>query len=92
MSLNNLAAFMSETGDRQGAPGPAGRALEIYEALAQASPEAYLPELAGSLNNLAAFMSETGDRQGALGPARRAEEITRRWRRRAQRPTSPSWR
>ena len=60
MSLNNLASFLSETGDRQGALAPARRAVEIREQLARENPAAYLPDLAMSLNNLASFLSETG--------------------------------
>ncbi|MGH3808438.1 MAG: tetratricopeptide repeat protein [Pseudonocardiaceae bacterium] len=45
--------------------------------LAQANPDAYLPDLAGSLNNLAIRLAEVGQRQAALAPAQQAVDIRR---------------
>ena len=54
MSLNNLAAFLSEVGRRQEAlDRPREESVAIRRQLAEASPDAYLPDLAMSLNNLA---------------------------------------
>ncbi|MDR3517241.1 MAG: tetratricopeptide repeat protein [Azospirillaceae bacterium] len=74
-ALSNLAVCLSETGDRSGALTPARRAAEIYQALAQDNPAAFLPSLAGSLGNLAYFLNETGDQSGAAAVAQRAAEI-----------------
>ncbi|MGH4017127.1 MAG: caspase family protein, partial [Pseudonocardiaceae bacterium] len=40
--------------------------------LAEANPDAYLPDLAASLNNLAIRLAEVGQRQAALAPAQHA--------------------
>ena len=45
--------------------------------LAEESPAAHTPNLAGSLNNLANILSEAGDREGALGAAREAVRLRR---------------
>ena len=55
----------------------AREAVELYRALAEASPAAYNPDLAGSLNNLANCLSGVGDREGALGAAREAVDLYR---------------
>ncbi|MFF0061389.1 hypothetical protein ACFYRC_07545, partial [Streptomyces sp. NPDC005279] len=52
-------------------------AVEIRRALAQASPAAYLPDLAMSLNNLSIRQSDTGDRDAALASITEAVEIRR---------------
>ena len=77
MSLNNLAAFLSGVGDREGALEAAREAVRLRRALAEASPAAYTPDLAMSLNNLANCLSEEGDREGALEAAREAVELYR---------------
>ena len=43
--------------------------MRIRRQLAEGSPAAYLPDLAGSLNNLAAFLSEVGRGEEALEAA-----------------------
>ena len=48
-SLNNLAKFQRETGDREGALKTAEKAVELYRKLAQANPAAYTPDWAKSL-------------------------------------------
>ena len=77
MSLNNLAAFLSEVGEQDEALEAARKAVELYRGLAEFSPQAYTPDLAASLNNLAAFLSEVGERNEALVAARKAVELYR---------------
>ncbi|MGW0900581.1 hypothetical protein ACWD0G_27025, partial [Streptomyces goshikiensis] len=77
MSLNNLAAAQSETGDQQGALTTITEATNLYRTLANSNPAAHLPDLAGSLNNLAAAQSATGDRQGALTTITEATNLYR---------------
>ena len=55
----------------------AREAVTIRRQLAQASPAAYLPDLATSLNNLASRLSEVGEREEALEVAREAVTIRR---------------
>ena len=64
MSLNNLANRQAEAGDRAAALATSAEAVEIRRTLAEASPAAYLPDLARSLNNLAIQQAEAGDRRG----------------------------
>jgi tetratricopeptide (TPR) repeat protein len=66
MSLNNLAVQLAEVGQRQAALAPAQQAVDIRRALAEANPEAYLPDLAMSLNNLAVQLAELGRPTEAL--------------------------
>ena len=66
MSLNNLANRLAELGQRQAALAPAQQAADTYRALAQANPDAYLPNLAMSLNNLANRLAEVGRTAEAL--------------------------
>jgi hypothetical protein len=66
MALNNLANRLAETGDRQGALGPAHEAVRHYTQLAQANPAAYLPDLATALNNLARHLADTVDESASL--------------------------
>ena len=49
----------------------------MRRALAEASPAAYTPDLAGSLNNLANHLSEVGERNEALEAAREAVRLRR---------------
>ena len=55
----------------------AREAVELYRGLAEASPAAYTPDLAGSLNNLAKCLSGVGDREDALVVVREAVELRR---------------
>ena len=55
----------------------AREAVELYRGLAEASPQAYTPNLAGALNNLANILSEVGERNEALVAAREAVELYR---------------
>ena len=63
---NNLAIRLSAVGERDEALVAAREAVELYRGLAEASPAAYTPDLAGSLNNLAAFLSAVGEQDSAL--------------------------
>jgi tetratricopeptide (TPR) repeat protein len=47
--LNNLGTFLSGLGRREQALAPAEEATGIYRRLAEANPDAYLPDLANSL-------------------------------------------
>jgi tetratricopeptide (TPR) repeat protein len=46
--------------------------VQSFEALAEANPAAYLPDLAAALNNYAIRLTDVGRRDEALDPARRA--------------------
>ena len=59
---NNLSIRLSDVGERKAALVAAREAVELYRALAEASPQAYTPDLAMSLNNLANVLSEVGER------------------------------
>ncbi|WP_179953313.1 tetratricopeptide repeat protein [Desulfobotulus mexicanus] len=74
---NNLAVRLSELGRREEALQNAEKATEIYRQLAEARPEAFLPNYATSLNNLANHLSELGRREEALHNAEKAMEIYR---------------
>ena len=54
------------------------RLVTLYRGLAQATPDVFLPELAGSLNNQSAMLSELGRREEALEAIEEAVEL-RRW-------------
>ncbi|HAI11105.1 MAG TPA: hypothetical protein DCM28_05330, partial [Phycisphaerales bacterium] len=56
----------------------AQQAVEIRRKLADANPDAFLPDLAMSLNNLAIQLSELGRRQEALENVQKAVEIRRK--------------
>jgi hypothetical protein len=62
-------------GRRADALDPATEAADLYRRLAEAAPDAYLPNLAASLNNLANRLSAVGRRADALDPATEAAEI-----------------
>ena len=72
---NNLSIRLSGVGERKAALVAAREAVRLRRALAEDSPAAYTPDLAGSLSNLAAFLSEVGDREDALVAAREAVEL-----------------
>ena len=74
---NNLSIRLSDVGERKAALVAAREAVEAYRALAEASPQAYTPDLAMSLNNLANVLSEVGERNEALVAAREAVELYR---------------
>ena len=74
---NRLSIRLSDVGERGEALGVAREAVELYRALAEASPQAYMPDLAMSLNNLANRLSAVGERNEALEAAREAVELYR---------------
>ncbi len=72
MSLNNLAGFLSDLGQRKEALATVQKAVRLYRQLAEAQPETFLPDLAGSLNNLANRLSDLGQWEAALTAAQEA--------------------
>jgi len=75
MSLNNLAIRLSGLGRREEALDKAQEAVRLYEQLAKARPDAFLPDLAMSLNNLANRLSGLGRREEALDKALEAVRL-----------------
>ena len=65
-ALNNLSNRQAEAGDRASALTSITKAVTAYRRLAEANPDAFLPDLAMSLNNLSGRQAEAGDRAGAL--------------------------
>ena len=61
-----MANFLSDVGRRDEALEVAGEAVAIRRQLAEASPGAYLPDLAASLNNMANALTDVGRRDEAL--------------------------
>jgi tetratricopeptide (TPR) repeat protein len=78
---NNLSARLSNLGRREEALAQAQEAVRLCRQLAQARPDAFLPNLATSLNNLANRLSALGRREEALA---QAEEAVRLYRQLAQ--------
>ncbi|HYO54468.1 tetratricopeptide repeat protein [Archangium sp.] len=74
---NNLGARLRELGRREEALEATREAVEVYRALAERTPDAFRPDLAGSLNNLGAMLSELGRREEALEATREAVELRR---------------
>jgi tetratricopeptide (TPR) repeat protein len=75
--LNNLANRLSALGRREEALKAAEEAVRLYRALAEASPDIFLPDLAMSLNNLANRLSDLGRREEALKAAEEAVRLYR---------------
>ncbi|WP_322755187.1 tetratricopeptide repeat protein, partial [Frankia sp. Cas3] len=75
---NNLAIRLSAVGRRAEALAPATEAVGLSRRLAEAAPDAYLPDLAMSLTTLAIGLSEVGRRAEALAPATEAVGLYRR--------------
>ncbi|MFG2229143.1 hypothetical protein ACGFNX_03830 [Streptomyces sp. NPDC048723] len=75
--LNNLSVRQSETGDRDAALTSITEAVQLYRALAQTNPAAFLPNLAASLNNLSNQQSDSGDRDAALTSITEAVQLYR---------------
>ena len=74
---NNLSIRLSDVGERNEALVAAREAVKLCRGLAEASPQAYTPDLAMSLNNLANRLSAVGERNEALVAAREAVELYR---------------
>jgi tetratricopeptide (TPR) repeat protein len=65
LSLSNLANRLGAVGRREEALETSAGAVALYRRLVEASPAAYLPDLAISLSNLAVFLSEAGQTEQA---------------------------
>ena len=76
--MNNLSVRLAEVGRRGEALAPIEEAMQIYRRLAQAAPEAYLPDLASAWNNLSNRLAAAGPRGEALAPMEEAVGIRRR--------------
>ncbi|PZS31791.1 MAG: hypothetical protein DLM61_07890, partial [Pseudonocardiales bacterium] len=76
-SLNNHAALLAETGQRQQAVPVSQEAVDTYRELAELNRDAYLPNLAASLNNHAIRLAETGQRQQAVPVSQEAVDTYR---------------
>ena len=75
--LLKLANRLSEVGRSGEALEVAQEAVDLYRELAQTSPAAYTPNLAGALNNLANVLSEVGRSGEALEVAQEAVDLYR---------------
>src|ERR1019366_5490304 len=65
-ALNNQANRQSGMGQRDAALQSIAEAVTIRRKLAEANPDAFLPDLAMSLNNQASRQSGMGQREAAL--------------------------
>ena len=75
--MSNVGGRLSELGRREQALAATEEAVTIRRLLAEASPDAYLPDLAASLNNFGRFLSELGRREQALAATEEAVTIRR---------------
>jgi tetratricopeptide (TPR) repeat protein len=64
--LIHLSKWLSRLGRREEALAAIGEAVTTYRQLADARPDAFLPDLAASLNNQSGCLSELGRREEAL--------------------------
>ena len=76
--LVNLSTWLGDLGRREEALAASEEAAGIYRRLAQADPDAFLPDLAMSLTNQSACLSELGRREHALAASEEAAGINRR--------------
>jgi tetratricopeptide (TPR) repeat protein len=76
--LSILTVRLCDVGQREAALAAIEEAVEQYRALAEAAPDAFLPNLATSLNNLATSLADVGRRKAALATAAEAVAISRR--------------
>ena len=72
MALNNLGNRLSELGRREDAFAAAKEATGLYRRLADARPDAFLPDLAGSLGSLGNILTELDRKNEALSARREA--------------------
>jgi tetratricopeptide (TPR) repeat protein len=77
MSLNNLSVQLAQAGRWEEALSTGQDAVNIRRRLAEASPDAYLPDLAGALNNLGIHLAGMRRREEALKTSLEAVEIRR---------------
>src|SRR5262249_46245749 len=76
--LNNLSLYRSALGQREAALASTQEAVALRRRLAEARPDAFLPDLARSLNNLGNRQSELGQREAALASTQEAVALYRR--------------
>jgi len=77
-SLNTLSTRLSALGRREAALAAIEEAVAIQRRLAEARPDAFLPDLAASLNNLSLRLSDLSRREAALAAIEEAVAIRRR--------------
>ena len=77
MARNNLSTRMSDLGRREDALAAVDEAATLYRQLADARPDAFLPNLASALNNLSVLLSGLGRREDALAAVEEAVAIRR---------------
>ena len=77
-ALGMLGYALSALGQHEQALTAAQEAADLYRGLAQAQPQAFLPDLARSLNNLGLMLSALGRREEALAATQEAVEIHRK--------------
>ncbi len=75
--LNNLSVWQSMLGHREAALASTQEAIDLRRSLAQARPEAFLPDLASSLHNLGKMQSDLGHREAALASIQEAVDLRR---------------
>jgi nucleoside phosphorylase len=76
--LNNLGKPQSELGQREAALASTQKAVDTYRKLADARPDAFLPNLAASFTNLGGRQSALGRREAALASTQEAVDIRRK--------------
>ena len=75
LALNNQSVRLSGLGRREEALHAVDRAVEICEVLAEAQPDAFLPDLADALNNQSLRLTALGRREEALEAINRSVEV-----------------
>jgi tetratricopeptide (TPR) repeat protein len=76
--LNNLSNRLANVGRREDALAAAEKAVDAYQRLTDARPDAFLPDLAMSLNTLARSLSSLGRPEDALAALERAVDAYQR--------------
>jgi hypothetical protein len=76
-ALDLLARIQARLGQRQQALASSAEAVRHYRVLAEANPDAFLPDLARSLNNQANMQSDMGQRFEALASIAEAVRLRR---------------
>jgi hypothetical protein len=74
----HLGLLAGEIGRREEAPAATEEAVGLYRRLAEARPDAFLHDLAGSLNNLGGDLDAVGRREDALAATEEAVGLYRR--------------
>ena len=92
MSLNNQSSRLADLGRREEALAAIEEAVTIYRALAEARPDAFLPDLAMSLNNQSVRPGRRwGGGRRRWPPSRKPSPSAARWPRPAPTRSSPTW-